>query len=97
MKKTPMQMKKSVKSDPKSKQDHTSGKGKRAKSAMEKYADQRNASLQAAAVPSLMQHDPQSDLYHLEKAAEIKGDESRHRAAQAHAKKKMARLQKVMG
>jgi len=84
------------KNDAKAKMDHTKGKGARKKSAMEKYADQRNASMRAAAVPGMMEHDPATDVYHLQKAAEINGDESRKRAARAHAAKKIKMLNKVM-
>lgn len=95
--KSPMQMKKAaVKSDAKPKMDHTKGKGARKKSAMEKYADQRNASLKLAATPAMMQHDPQNDVYHLQKAAEINGDESRKRAARQHAAKTIKHLQKAV-
>ena len=96
MKRSPMTMKKEVKNDAKSKMNHTSGKGKRPKSAMEKYADQRNASIRAAQVSPIMQHDPQSDVYHLQKAAEINGDESRKRRAREHAAKTIKQLQKAV-
>jgi hypothetical protein len=97
-KKSPMQMKKAApKNDAKGKMDHTSGKGARPKSAMERYADQRNASLRAAAMMPMMEHDPATDVHHLQKAAEINGDESRKRAARTHAAKKIKMLQKAMG
>lgn len=100
MKKTPMQMskaaKKTVKSDPKAKAAHTTGKGARKQSAMEKYADQRNASLKLASTPGMMEHDPQTDVYHLQKAAEINGDESRKRNARMHAAKTIKMMEKVM-
>lgn len=94
MKKTPMKMRAAA---PKNDSKASMNKSKaRPKSAMERYADQRNASLKAAATPTIMEHDPQSDLYHLQKAAEIQGDKPRHRAAKAHGKKKMKDLQKVV-
>lgn len=91
--KSPMAMKKEVKSDPKKKSSHT---GQRPMSAMERYAQQRNASMKAAAQTTMMEHDPQSDVYHLQKAAEINGDESRKRAARQHAAKTIKRLSKIM-
>lgn len=94
MKKTPMKMRAAA-AKPAAKAAMNKAKG-RPKSAMERYADQRNASLKAAAVPTMTEHDPQSDLYHLQKAVEISSDKPRHRAAKAHGKKKMKELQKVV-
>lgn len=97
--KSPMQMnkatpaKKTAKSDAKPKQDKKPG---RKLSAMERYANERNANLKMASEPALMQHDPQSDVYHLQKAAEVRGDESRHRRAREHAAKTVKMLHKAM-
>lgn len=83
--KTPMQLKKAADKRP----------GKK-KSAMERYADERNAQLKMAREPAMMMHDPQSDVYHLQKAEEIRGDESRHRRAREHASKQVKMMQKVL-
>lgn len=88
-----MQMHKKV-ADKKSAEKKTST---HKKSAMERYADQRNASLRLAHTPDMIQHDPAGDVYHLQKAAEINGDESRKRAARSHAAKEVKKLHKVLG
>jgi len=93
-KQSPMKMRQAPKNDSKASMNKST---RRPKSAMERYADQRNASLKATLVPTIMEHDPQSDLYHLQKAAEIQSDKPRHRAAKAHGKKKLKDLQKVLG
>ena len=92
MKKTPMKMMKE-KAAPKKAADARPGKKK---SAMERYADERNASIAMARQPAMMQHDPQTDVYHLQKAEEVRGDESRKRHARAHAAKTIKMMQKIM-
>jgi hypothetical protein len=92
MKKSPMKMR-TAKSDAKPKQDK---KGGRKLSAMERYAQERNRSIALGNETGMMQHDPQTDVYHLQKAAEVNGDESRKRAARAHAAKTIKKMQQIM-
>lgn len=93
-KSTPMQMaKKTVKSDPKPSVDKKSG-GKM--SAMDRYAQERNAQLKSSMVMNLTSHDPQTDLHHLQSAAMVHADKNRHRAAKMEAKKKIKALTNVL-
>lgn len=94
-KQTPMQMrKKEVKSDPKKKADH---KSQRPMSAMERYAQERNAKMKASKVPPLTVeiHDAHSDMHTLTRAAEIRRNPSRHRAAKTVAKQRVKDLMDV--
>ena len=92
---SPMQMrKKEVKPDPKSKADK---KGQQPKSAMERYAQERAAKAKAAKVPPMVveMHDPLSDMHTLARAAEIRRDSGRHRAAKNAAKQRIKDLTDV--
>ena len=100
-KSTPMQMrKKEVKSDAPKKVEKKNGQPK---SAMENYAQQRNAKLKAEKVGPITRadvheyYDPHSDMHTLAHAAEIQAHPKRHAEAKAVAKKKMAALAKVAG
>jgi len=92
---SPMQMrKKEVKSDPKPKVDK---KGQHPKSAMDRYAQERAAKAKSAKVQPLVveMHDPHSDMHTLARAAEIRRDASRHRAAKNAAKQRIKDLTDV--
>lgn len=84
---SPLQVKNAVK---------TAGK-KSKMTEMERYAKARNAQLKppAIAMGPVEFHDPHSDLHHLERAAEIKANPTRHRAAMAIAKKKIKSLTSI--
>jgi hypothetical protein len=101
-KSTPMQMrKKEVKPDAPKKVDKKNGQGK---SAMERYAQERNTKIKAASVPTLAKredireyYDPHSDMHTLARAAEIHAHPKRHAEAKAVAKKKLEELAKIAG
>nr|WKF58825.1 hypothetical protein HUO10_003326 [Paraburkholderia busanensis] len=93
-KQTPMQMRKEVKPQPKAKADK---KSQHPMSAMERYAQERAAKSKAAKVPPLTveMHDPHSDMHTLARAAEIRRNPSRHRAAKTAAKQRIKDLADV--
>ena len=96
-KKSPMKMRE-AKSDAPKKADKNNGQPM---SAMENYAQQRNAQMKAAKVVPITRADihehygPESDVHTLSRAAEIHMNKPRHRDAKMAAKKRMAALSKV--
>lgn len=74
------------------------------KDGMAEYAKQRQKTMKKPrqALPivearSLMMHDPEGDLHHLMRAAEVKADKKRHKAAQDVGRKRLGEMQRVLG
>jgi hypothetical protein len=98
MKKTPMQMrsaaKKEVKSDARPKIDK---KSQHPASAMERYAQERAQKMKNMKTPPMVTvlHDPDSDVHTLTRAAEIRRNPARHKAAKTVAKQRLKDLADV--
>ena len=71
---------------------------------MDEYAEKRKKSMAKTAprqlpvteIRAVMMHDPESDLHHLVRAAEVQSDKNRHKMALDVARKKMNDMQRVM-
>jgi hypothetical protein len=89
--KSPMQMKKEVKPDARPKLDKKAG---RPQSAMERYAQEREKKMKDIKTPPMTVeiHDPHSDVMTLTRAAEIRRNPTRHRAAKSAAKQRIKDL-----
>jgi hypothetical protein len=71
-------------------------------SSMERYAQERSKKAKMAATPAMVTslsdaHDPEYDLSHLHRAAEVMASPARHRAAKGFAMKKIKALKGIVG
>lgn len=75
------------------------------KQGMEGYAAKRQAELKKQAkkgpisimqAREVMMHDPEGDLHHLMRAAEVKADKKRHKAAMQVGQQRMQAMRRVM-